>query len=366
MRRSSIDLLRTVAIVLMVLVHFVENLAGQQSRVWLPTGLAAPLFAFLSGFSHWLWRHSLEDRHMSPSEITRRAVRRGLFLIGLGFAFNVLVWMPEDTFNWDVLTFLGISLLILECLHEQPRFVWLITAGGAFVIAPLLRQLADYDSYWTQGWFDPDLTLSDGFTGCLATGYFPLCPWVVFPLVGYSVADLLAERRDNENSTLNRLALLGAGLLVAGGLAVWWGTLHPSPVANAMLRGWTMFPPSPEYITGTLGLVLLVFPVARRVIDLAPDRRLPAGLTRTCATFSRHSLSVYLLHHVVHLWPMWLISLARGNDTTDLWQQVTSPGVALLLALVFLVACQWLLRWADDVGAPTAESVLRWLCDSPP
>jgi uncharacterized membrane protein len=125
MRRPSIDLLRTVAIVLMVLVHFVENLSGQQSRVWLPTGIAAPIFAFLAGFSHWLWRRGLEDRRVSLSEISRRAVRRGLSLIAIGFAFNVLVWMPEDTFNWDVLTFLGSSLLILELLHDQPRLVWL-------------------------------------------------------------------------------------------------------------------------------------------------------------------------------------------------------------------------------------------------
>ncbi|HBH53954.1 MAG TPA: hypothetical protein DDY91_18875 [Planctomycetaceae bacterium] len=366
MRHSSIDLLRTLAIILMVLVHFVENLAGQQSRVWLPTGLAAPLFAFLSGFSHWLWRHSLESRRTSLSEISRRAVRRGLFLIGLGFAFNVLVWMPEDTFNWDVLTFLGFSLLILECLHDQPRFVWLVTAGGAYAIAPLLRKLADYDGYWTLGWFDPELTLSDTFMGCLATGYFPLCPWVVFPLVGYTVADLLAEHREQERPTLRRLGFLGGGLFLAGVLVAWWSSRLPSRLPNSLLRGWTMIPPSLEYVIGMLGLVLLSFSSSRRAIDLTSHRRLPPWLAQICTTFSRHSLSVYLLHHVAHLWPLWLIASFQGNDTTTLWQQATSPAIAILLAVGFLVTCYGALRWADETGLPTAESVLRWLCDSPP
>jgi hypothetical protein len=73
---------------------------------------------------------------------------------------------------------------------------------------------------------------------------------------------------------------------------------------------------------------------------------------------------VYLLHHVAHLWPLWLYSALRGEETTSLWQQATSPGWAVVLAAVFLAAAYGLFRWLDRVGGPTAESVLRWLCDS--
>lgn len=365
MRRPSIDLLRTIAILLMVLVHFVENLAGQQTRGWLPTGLAAPLFAFLAGFSHWLWRRSLEEQRVSLGEISRRSVRRGLSLIALGFAFNVLVWMPEDTFNWDVLTFLGSSLLILELLHEQPRHVWLAVAGAAFMTAPLLRQLAQYDTYWTQGWYDPDWTLSDTAVGWLATGYFPLFPWIVFPLAGASAADWLAENPTKQPSRLWRMAGSGSGLAVAGVSAPVWASSLIGTRLDTRLTAWTMFPPSPAYIAGMLGITFLMFAICCWVFDPPARWTLPLWLSRIVGVFSKHSLSLYLLHHVAHLWPLWLYSAARGADTTSLWQQATSPASAVMAAGLFLICAYGLLRWLDHVGGPTAESMLRWVCDSP-
>lgn len=366
MRRPSIDLLRTVAIVLMVLVHFVENLAGQQSRVWLPTGIAAPVFAFLAGFSHWLWRRGLEDRRVALAEISRRSVRRGLSLIAIGFAFNVLVWMPEDTFNWDVLTFLGSSLLILELLHDQPRHVWLAAAGAAFLTAPVLRRLAQYDTYWTQGWFDPDWTLSDTAIGWLATGYFPLFPWIMFPLAGACTADWLAESPTDDALRVRRLAWGGIGLAMVGVTAALASSLLPGDKIDTRLTSWTMFPASPVYVTGMLGFTLLVFALCRWAFDPPASRPLPAWFIRIVGTFSQHSLSLYLLHHVVHLWPLWIYSAWQGAETTILWQQATSPAWAVTAAVMFLASAYGLLRWLDHVGGPTAESVLRWICDSPP
>ena len=127
MRFPSIDLLRAVAIALMVTVHFVENLSGAWAegvdfnRVgWLPAGFAAPLFTFLSGVSYSIWSDGLSRRGVSDAEIAKRTVRRGLFLFGLGIAFNVLVWLPEETFNWDILTFIGSSLLVLAACRTMP------------------------------------------------------------------------------------------------------------------------------------------------------------------------------------------------------------------------------------------------------
>ena len=65
-RQASIDVLRAVAIALMVVVHFVENLSGWYADAtivfagvhqvwWLPTGFAAPTFTFLTGVSYRLW-----------------------------------------------------------------------------------------------------------------------------------------------------------------------------------------------------------------------------------------------------------------------------------------------------------------------
>src|SRR3954453_9816994 len=148
MRYPSIDLLRTVAIGLMVVVHFTENLSGVG---WMPGEFGAPLFAFLAGVNFRLWVRTQERKHVPEAAITRVAVRRGLFLFVLGFAFNVLVWLPEDTFNWDVLTMLGASLLLLTVVRNLPPPVALVMAAAAFVLGPVLRTLTDYSAYWADG-----------------------------------------------------------------------------------------------------------------------------------------------------------------------------------------------------------------------
>ena len=78
MRYSSIDILRTLSIVIMVLVHFCENLAGITPKV---AGIGAPMFMFLSGVSYRLWLNGRTTRQLNSDSINKITTRRGLFLI---------------------------------------------------------------------------------------------------------------------------------------------------------------------------------------------------------------------------------------------------------------------------------------------
>ena len=136
MRHASIDILRSVAIVVMVLVHFGENLSD-----WTPpfAGLGAPVFAYLSGVSWVLWSRGRLAKGATDEEISRTTIRRGLFVFGVGILFNVIVWMPEDVFNWDVLTFVGSGLLFLEVARRMPRAVCWMTFVIVLTAAPVFR-----------------------------------------------------------------------------------------------------------------------------------------------------------------------------------------------------------------------------------
>jgi uncharacterized membrane protein len=140
-RLASIDVLRAIAILLMIQVHFVENLSPREASSAALYDLSevlgmlpAPLFTFLVGLSLWLWLRRETGLGRSELELSKVVVRRGLFLSGAGLAFAVVIWLPEEVFDWDILTLLGASTLI----------------------------------------------------GFLLQGYFPLLPWVVFPLVGFA------------------------------------------------------------------------------------------------------------------------------------------------------------------------------------
>lgn len=363
MRHLSIDLLRTLAIVLMVLVHFVENLSGNPtSMAWLPSGFAAPVFTLLTGVSYRLWLDRLEAQGRPEAEISKRTVRRGLFLLAAGFAFNILVWLPPDTFNWDVLTFIGAGLLFLNLVRRLPPGIPQLICVLSFLLGPILRAVSDYPSYWPEGYFDGDLTLPDVLRGFLALGYFPLFPWLAYPVTGFLLGGVLFKE-EPRNASGGVPLWTGVALLAAGLLALGLRPFCPPWVRRHLLEGWTMFPPGAPYVLCTLGFAMVALVLARRWLD-GPGGPAPGGrLASLAGTFSRHSLSIYVLHHVAHLWPLWIYGVAKGQESTHYWRQALPAGTAFLLAWVFLVLCYGLFRWLERRGGGGLERWMRWVCD---
>lgn len=377
-RLVSIDLLRTIAIFLMVLVHFVENLSGNYGSsgdssflsdpIWLPTGFAAPLFTFLVGVSYRLWLTSQKKKGRDEAILGKIIVRRGLFLFGTGFAFNILVWLPDDTFNWDVLTLIGASLLVLNLAHRLPGPILPFLCVVVLIISPVLRALSDYPSYWQLGYFDSDTTLPEVFTGFFTTGFFPFFPWIVFPLAGFLTAGWIFPQANPQNPPASGMrvpVLVGLGLIGFSALTLAVRPHAPALVRQHILQAWTMFPPSLAYVTGTLGIALLALAFCHRQLDGGSNRHFAPG-TRSgniVATLGGHSFSIYLLHHMVHLWPLWIYGAMQGKDPTYYWQNAMPAWASLVLAILFLVFCYPFFRWVDKNRMPSVESWMRWVCD---
>lgn len=362
MRLKSINLLRCTAIVIMIVVHFLENLSGIVPTI---SGFGATLFSFLSGVNYRLWLDSQHAQGVSEEMISVRTVRRGLFLVGAGITFNVLVWLPADTFNWDVLTFLGMGYLMLEWARRMRPGVVASACVVIFVISPAARVLVDYDSFWSSGQYDPDVTLSDVLSGFFATGYFPLLPWLCYPLLGFLVAGELFAVQTTQRRSLAWCAKFGAGLLATslGALALraLWPTLAIG-AAGRWFGGWTNYPASPEFVSGTLGVALLYFAAAQRWLDVPGAASWPRLETVT-ALYSRHAFTLYILHHIVHLWPLWWLAYSRAEEPTAYWQKALGAGPALALGLVFLVLSGPLLVWMERRRVRGIEDFMRWVCD---
>ncbi len=369
MRYSSIDILRTIAIVVMVLVHFAENLSG----VHLPiTGLGAPLFAYLSGLSYCLWVNGLELRGISEEEISKRSIRRGLFVFGVGFAFNILVWLPEGTFNWDVLTFIGSALLLLNGLRRLPLPIPILVGAISILISPLLQGMADYPAYWVDDYFDPDLTLPDVLIGFLATGYFPLFPWLAYSIAGLVTGEVLLaaalnsniEDKTHSNSASNwRLVFVGGAFMTTSGVLLSIGPYMPTSLSQRLLGGWNMFPATIEYVLATLGMAVFLFGLGHQLIDQKLEMVQQKGWFDIAKTFSRYSFTIYVLHHLIHIWPLWIFALAQGQETTYYWGKAMPVIVAVPLAILFLICCYILLRKIGPDRRLGIEGWMRWLCD---
>lgn len=361
MRYISIDILRTIAIFLMVIVHFVENLSGS---TFVPSGFGAPLFTLLVGVSYSLWLTAQEKRGREDAEISKITVRRGLFLLGVGFLFNIVVWLPEDTYNWDVLTFIGAAILALNLVRKLPAIVSILACVLVLIFSPLLRAVTEYNTYWTNGYFDPDMKLSDVLLGFMVNGFFPFFPWIIYPVVGFWVGQWLFSAGERAPATLRRLAVLGLTLLVASIAAMYLRSYVPTKIQSVWLIKWTQFPASTEYLLGTLGVALTALALMHAWIDRNPRIAKDGRLARIAATYSSHSFTIYILHHVAHLWPMWIYALTQGaTDPTQYWRNAVPIAWAWPLALAFLLLCYGLMRWIEYARIPSIENWMRWVCD---
>lgn len=363
MRLASIDVLRMVAIAVMVFVHFGENLSGYTPAF---SGIGAPLFTFLVGASYFLWSDGKLAHGMSKESLSKVSVRRGLFIFGAGFVFNIMVWLPEGVFNWDVLTFIGIALLLLNVVRRMPPFVAPLMAVLVVCVSPLFRLAADYHAYWDGIDFTCDLTTSEVLIGFLSTGYIPIFPWIAFPLVGYAVASSIFAPQLDEHEKLRRLRLvgiIGCALMAASVTLFVCKPWLPVAVANEMLGNWTMFPPTTVYVLGVLGMAIVLLTALHRWIDLNPKAQRFQSALAIAKTFSQYSLTIYVVHHIVHLWPLWIYGLVTTGDPTKLWSVAMPTTVSIPLAALFLAICFVVLRALGPGRSRGIEWWMRWLCD---
>lgn len=358
-RLESIDVLRALAILLMVQLHFVEYLTAPSGEPgWLRTlaqglgALALPLFTFLAGMSLALSLHKQAADGRPARAIARRTVNRGVVLFVLGLAFLTAVWGPKAVFAWDVLNLLGVAILVLYPLRRLPAGLLLLMAVAVLLISPGLRQWVVPAGYGEVAGaaghapFEPAHVLRDA---CIS-GFFPVFPWLAFPLYGFAVAEMVVLAR--RPAALRWSPAVGVGLLclgLGGGLV---GNAKspgqwPGETAGWPLTALSFYPPSTSYLVAVAGLILLAFWLLHVRLDL---RATPRWWMVHFRRSSRFSLTIYVLHHAVLIWPILIVGTLTRGEPWAYFANALSVPLALGLAVAFLALLGAALPGWDRAG----------------
>jgi uncharacterized membrane protein len=372
MRLNSIDVLRALAIIFMVQVHFVGNLAHRtpsQALIYeasfVPGNLAAPLFTFLVGVSLWLSLHRRRMDGQPERQIAGRTLRRALVIFVVGLIFNLAIWGPVDLFDWDILTLIGTVLALVYVAGFLPGWAIVTLCLVILAASPPLRDLTDYGSHWLTeaGAYTEYITrwrVEDILLGWALRGYFPVLPWLIFPLAGYASArHLLGTEGGIRRRRAWGLTAGGVMLGLLGLGAAWLWMDLDDPLAWYLSR-LTFYPAGTSYVLLVLGIGMAGFAGLWLALDSDEARRVNISRQRWMTflgRYSRYSLSVYVIHHAVHLWPMYAAGLVAG-DVWTYWQDWVSPAGALALAGAFLVTFYLALVGWDRVRG---RGSLEWL-----
>ena len=126
-----------------------------------------------------------------------------------------------------------------------------------------------------------------------------------------------------------------------------------------------MFPASTSYLLRAIGLSTLSLSVLYFIVDKKRNEKADyptyQKLMHSFGVISKHSLSIYLLHHAIHLWPLWMYGLLTAGEPTAHWQKITPVFLSTTLALLFCAVCVPAFLIIDKYRVPTVESVMRWI-----
>ena len=312
-RLESVDLVRGLVMVVMVLDH-VRDFFGN-TRInpvdpaattiplfftrWV-THLCAPTFVFLAGTGAYL-----AGRRMTRGELSRYLFLRGLWfalmevsLVRIGLTFDLQFGFFPLTVLWAI----GASMIVLSLLVFLP-----VAAVAAFGVVMIAGHNA-FDGIGPRGPYG-DLWRVLHVSGMLETklagrpvfALYPLVPWIGVMAAGYGFGAIIGH----PSEVVRRRILLDLGLgLTALFVVLRWSNLYGDPQPwSAQPRGrvYTVlsflncvkYPPSLLYLLMTLGPAILLL--------AAFDRGLgPIG--KPLATLGRVPLFYYLLQWpVIHL-----------------------------------------------------------------
>lgn len=199
-RLWEIDLLRGLALVLMVVYHFLYdlnhffgfNIAYNQGLFFLVGKAAAVLFIFVAGIS---------------APFSTNNMNRGLKLIAWGYVifFVTNLAVPGSNIVFGILQFLGVCILLSPVLKKFSPYP-LAVAGMTIIMA---GEMAAQISV-THNWLVPLGFWGSSFS---SADYFPLLPWSGVFLLGMSVQKLVYRQK---RSLLSRVNLLAKPLVAVG------------------------------------------------------------------------------------------------------------------------------------------------------
>ncbi len=191
MRHPELDVLRSVAIVLMVIYHLCFDLVTYYhwnlpifEGWWVIAARAvASLFLLLVGASFVI---SFE-RSKEKANRWQKYLKRGFGLIGLGLLISLVTWIadPETYVRFGILHLIGASILLL------PLFVRLkelnIFLGTALIALGIVLNT------WTT---EAILLIPFGipYAGFHSVDYFPLLPWFGVVLMGAGIGHFVYIR----------------------------------------------------------------------------------------------------------------------------------------------------------------------------
>jgi len=345
-RLASVDIARAIAIFLMVMCHFTIYITrpdGLYPNVYffgdhILGDSPAATFLFLVGVSLCISIDRSRQHDVPESSLLFRLVIRGAVLFVFGMVYLMVVWGYGHAFDWDILTTIGSCIILLAFLRKLSPKQLVVLAIVAVILSPCLRHVFGYPAFWEGAEYEAPWTIGAILGGFFLNGYFPLFPWMAFPLMGFAVGKATLVERDAaiRSKSQKMLCSIGAVLMIAG----FGGFLlnHYTGLSGAValyVSELSFYPLSSTLFLLVQGFILLLFGALTIRFDLEDIKHPIMNFLRR---YSRYALSVYVIHHGLLMFIPRMIGKHFHQDDYFYYQDLFEAPTGLFLAVIFIFA----------------------------
>lgn len=346
-RLQFIDAIRAYAILMMLQGHFVDTMLAYRFRdlenalysTWFfMRGMTAPIFFTVTGlvFTFLLLR---DGRPIKENERIRKGIRRGFFLIFMGYLLKVnfpaflIGWFYKSYPALDVLHNIGFALLALiglYCLHliSKISLPLLYFGGGIFIFLINPTWLAyewDFLPIVLRNYFDAD-------NGSI---FLPV-PWLGFTLLGAGIGWHLFHKTYLYRTWYWPAILLTTGLTLhffsTKGLLLlnqWTGWANFLQLAYDNVLFWRF---------GHVLIIISIFIFLEKIITFPP----------LMLKIGSETLTIYATHYVV-LYGTWL-----GIGIKTFGQFTWHPIPVIIGAILFVLAAIVYIKYIEEIRTKLA------------
>jgi uncharacterized membrane protein len=334
-RYGFIDLLRGLAIVVMVETHVVNAYLPPSARkselfFWLSfvNGLVAPSFLFASGFSLVLQARRQWEDWLRLGPVFRKQMRRLGFILLIAYYLHLPHFglskflKPQDQAFWkaafqvDVLQCIVVSLLLIDLLilvmRKKALFFWAAGTLGsaAALVTPWI---------WTQDFMGRAPLSLALFLHPHGVSLFPIFPWISFVMAGSCAAHLFLDAAEK------RTDIRFMGMTVAISLLAIVASLLARDLE--LFSAWQagFYKTSPLYVVIRLGCVLVLCAGLYFM-----EKRLGWALN-AIRLAGQESLLVYCAHLLL------IFSILRQPPLSDIFGREAGYGACAILSLVLIL-----------------------------
>lgn len=331
-RRTYLDVLRGVAVLVMIEAHVIDSwtrAADRHTRAFgeslILGGFGAPLFLFLAGIAVAMSGGSKARRSGDATAAMHAVQKRGLQIFLLAFVFRFQSFVLSHGQAWtllkvDILNVMGLSIIgaatIWGCIAGTRRRLAAFAIGTAIFVwlTPVVRSVGALAPLpdWLEGYLRPIPGLTN----------FSIFPWTAFVMAGAFAGVLLDEARAPDADRRLNLAFGGGGLLLV--LLAYQASFLPP--LDERSRFWTT---SASFFFIRLGLM-----IAALAFAYLWERRPKAGTRWSpLQVLGRSSLFIYWIH-VEMVYGLVSLPLHGAFTLAGAWGALIVFSVLMVLAAV--------------------------------